>query len=74
VSRHYVKLTEVEDTLAEVEMLTADREDPFWCGFSQAVEEIAERLGVPFTPCVSPARSTGEGPLPRHPAGRRSPL
>ena len=37
-----------EKVIAEVEALTNGRTDPYWAGFSQACEEIAHRLGVPF--------------------------
>lgn len=51
-----VELVHAENVLAEVELITAGREDAYWSGFSQAVEEIANRLGVKYFPCVSPAR------------------
>ena len=48
-----VERVHAEHVLAEVEAITEGRTDAYWCGFSQAVEEVAKRLGVKFSPCIT---------------------
>lgn len=47
VARALEKVHE-ENVVVSVAKLAAGRTDAYWSGFSQACEEIAHRLGVPF--------------------------